>query len=149
MYLRQGHNKIALPRDFSNIHFDRCRFLTHISTTMAQTLELPDGRKVDYLISGSADGFPLVYIHGTPGSYSTESDLVAACEKKNIKLITLSRAGYGGSSRNRGRTVVDFVADIHALLQYLGLNECVVGGESGGGASEYFTALAGSLTARR
>lgn len=116
---------------------------------MAQTLELPDGRKVDYLISGSTDGFPLVYIHGTPGSYTTESDLVAACSKKGIKLVTLSRAGYGGSSRNHGRTVVDFVADIQALLRHLGLEECVVGGESGGGASGYFTTLAGLSNARR
>lgn len=102
---------------------------------MAQVLTLSDGRKLEYLISGASDGFPLVYIHGTPGSLYTGSDLEAACTKKGIKLINLNRAGYGGSTRNRGRTIVDFVADIHALLQHLGVKECVVGGRSGGGES--------------
>lgn len=102
---------------------------------MAQVLTIPDGRKIDYLISGPSDGFPLVFIHGTPGSYVVDSDLVAACTRKGIKLISLTRAGYGGSSRNRGRSVVDFVADIHALLQHLGLKECAVAGRSGGGES--------------
>lgn len=103
---------------------------------MAQVLTLPDGRKVEYRISGSSDGFPLVYIHGTPGSLYVGSDLEATCEKKGIKLITPNRAGYGGSSRNRGRTIVDFVSDIEALLQHLGVKECAVGGRSGGGKSE-------------
>lgn len=100
---------------------------------MTQVLTLPDGRKLEYRISGSSDGFPLVYIHGTPGSLYVGSDLEATCEKKGIKLITLNRAGYGGSSRKRGRTIVDFVADIEALLQHLGIKECAVAGRSGGG----------------
>lgn len=109
---------------------------------MAQELTLPDGRKLEYLVSGSADGFPLVFIHGTPGSYFVGSDLEAACTKKGIKLITLNRAGYGGSSRKRGRSVVDFVPDIEALLQHLGLKECVVGGRSGGGEFKQFVSRA-------
>ncbi|KAJ4420995.1 hypothetical protein N0V82_004038 [Gnomoniopsis sp. IMI 355080] len=100
---------------------------------MAHDLTLPDGRKLEYRLSGSADGFPLVYIHGTPGSYFVGSDVEAACARKGIKLITLNRAGYGGSSRQRGRTIVDVVPDIEALLQHLGLKECAVGGRSGGG----------------
>lgn len=115
---------------------------------MAQDLILPDGRKLEYLISGSSDGFPLVYIHGTPGSYFVGSDVEAACARKGIKLITLNRAGYGGSSRNHGRAVVDVVPDLEALLQHLGLKECAVGGRSGGGQSAKTHAqLPGSLSA--
>lgn len=100
---------------------------------MAQVFTLPDGRKLDYLLSGAADGFPLVFIHGTPGAYPADPDLRTACEKKGIKLITFSRAGYGGSSRHRGRRVVDVVADIHALLEHLRVKTCIVAGRSGGG----------------
>ncbi|KAI3391044.1 hypothetical protein diail_8095 [Diaporthe ilicicola] len=99
----------------------------------AQTFNHPDGRKTDYLVSGAQDGFPLVFIHGTPGSYTVGPKFSAACVEKGIKLITLSRAGYGGSTRNKGRRVVDAVADIQAVLEHLGVKKCVVGGKSGGG----------------
>jgi len=102
-------------------------------TMTAQVLTHADGRKTDYLISGAQDGIPLVFIHGTPGSYTVGSKLIATCERKGIKLITLSRAGYGGSTRKLGRQVVDAVADIHELLEHLGIKKCIVGGKSGGG----------------
>lgn len=101
-----------------------------------QTFTLPDGRKVDYLISGPADGFPFLFLHGTPGSAVPHGlALLGPCEQRNLKLITVSRAGYGGSSRWKGRAVVDVVPDVQALLGQLGIEECLVGGESGGGES--------------
>lgn len=57
----------------------------------------------------------------------------AAGEKKGIRLITMSRAGYGGSTRNNGRRVVDVVGDIEALTGHPEIRKCVVGGWSGGG----------------
>jgi pimeloyl-ACP methyl ester carboxylesterase len=100
---------------------------------MAQQFKLPDGRNLDYLISGAQDGFPFIWIHGTPGAYSPLSSLAATCAENGLKIITLSRAGYGGSTRNKGRLVVDAVADIQALTEHLGVKRCVVGGWSGGG----------------
>lgn len=47
--------------------------------------------------------------------------------------MTLSRAGYGGSTRNKGRRIVDAVSDIQAVNQHLGIERCFVGGWSGGG----------------
>lgn len=106
----------------------------------AQVFTHPDGRKTEYLVSGAQDGFPLIFIHGTPGSYTVGPKLSATCEGKGIKLITLSRAGYGGSTRNKDRRVVDAVADIQELLEHLGVKKCVVGGKSGGG--EFSSSLA-------
>ncbi|RFU33256.1 hypothetical protein B7463_g3041, partial [Scytalidium lignicola] len=100
---------------------------------MAQKLTLPDGRIAEYLVSGDTNGFPLVWIHGTPGAYQPVPSLVAASEKKGVKVITISRAGYGSSSRNKGRSVVDAVADIQAVNEHLGVQRCLVGGWSGGG----------------
>ena len=98
-----------------------------------QVLVLPNGRKMDYLVSGADDGFPMVFIHGTPGAYLVDPTMRAACERKGIKLITMSRAGYGSSTRNKGRRVVDVVGDIQALLEHLGIDKCAVAGWSGGG----------------
>lgn len=104
------------------------------SPAIPQTLTLPDGRKLDYLVSGPADGFPLVYLHGTPGgAYPPGAAVLGPCEERNIKLITISRAGYGGSTRVKGRRIVHVVPDVQAVLGHLGIDKCVVGGESGDG----------------
>ncbi|RDW59169.1 hypothetical protein BP5796_12093 [Coleophoma crateriformis] len=95
---------------------------------MAQQLNLPDGRNLDYLVSGAKDGVPLVWIHGTPGAYMPPPSLVTACEKKGIMVISFSRAGYGSSTRKQGRQIVDYVADTQALIDHLGVERCLVGG---------------------
>lgn len=100
---------------------------------MAQQFKLPDGRNVDYGVYGPKDGIPLVWIHGTPGAYIPVPEVLNTCEKKGIRLIALSRAGYGGSTRNKGRRIVDAVADLQALNEHLGVEQCIVGGWSGGG----------------
>lgn len=100
---------------------------------MAQEFTLPDGRNMDYFICGAEDGFPLVWIHGTPGAYPPYKGLVSICEKKGVKLIMITRAGYGGSTRQKGRQVIDVVPDIQALKEHLGIEKCFVGGRSGGG----------------
>jgi len=98
-----------------------------------QHLALSSGRNLDFMINGAPDGFPLLFIHGTPGSVVYIESLERECIKHNAKLITLSRAGYGGSTRNKGRSIVDAVDDIAQLLKHLKVEECVVGGWSGGG----------------
>ncbi|KAK5167455.1 uncharacterized protein LTR77_007154 [Saxophila tyrrhenica] len=100
---------------------------------MAQQFKLPDGRNLDYSLTGATDGFPLVWHHGTPSGYTAIPVLATACEKRRFRLITFSRSGYGGSSRQKGRQIVDAVGDVRALLEHLGYQKCVVGGWSGGG----------------
>src|SRR4051794_22604091 len=50
-----------------------------------------------------------------------------------VRLIAYDRAGYGGSTRKQGRTVVDVVADITAVADELGLERFATWGLSGGG----------------
>jgi pimeloyl-ACP methyl ester carboxylesterase len=100
---------------------------------MAKQLKLSDGRNLDYAIAGAIDGFPLIWHHGTPSGYIAIPSLAKACEKSGFTLLTFSRAGYGGSSRRKGRRVVDDVDDVRELMKHLGLEKCVVGGWSGGG----------------
>ncbi|OAQ65217.2 valacyclovir hydrolase [Pochonia chlamydosporia 170] len=100
---------------------------------MTQQLRLSDGRVLDYKISGAQDGFPLLWIHGTPGAYTVFSDLEGMCREKGVKLITMSRAGYGSSTRQRGRCIVDVVPDLKQLTEHLNIKRCFVAGWSGGG----------------
>lgn len=100
---------------------------------MAQQLTLSDGRNLDYAVYGAKNGFPLIWCHGTPSAYPAIPALARACEKKDVTLITFSRSGYGGSTRRKGRTVLDDADDVRALLQHLGHSKFAVGGWSGGG----------------
>ena len=103
---------------------------------MIKQLTLPSGRSLDYDVAGAKDGkLPLVWLHGTPGGSVVMPSLAAACEKRDIPLIVFSRSGYGNSSRNKGRRIVDEVEDVRALLDHLGFEKCFVGGWSGGGKS--------------
>jgi pimeloyl-ACP methyl ester carboxylesterase len=99
-----------------------------------QQLQLPDGRNLDYSVTGPEDArISLVWIHGTPSAGIPVPTISNACAKKGIKVITFSRPGYGGSTRRKGRRVVDTVDDIQRLIEHLGVKQCLVAGWSGGG----------------
>jgi pimeloyl-ACP methyl ester carboxylesterase len=96
-------------------------------------IRLPDGRLLDLRVSGPADGFPLVFHHGTPGAATPLRALERAAHARGLRLITTSRPGYGDSSRQPGRAVVDVVADTAAILASIDAERCLVAGWSGGG----------------
>jgi len=99
----------------------------------AEQVQLPDGRRLDTRVSGPADGLPLVFHHGTPSSALPIRALERAAHARGLRLVTSSRPGYGRSTRQPGRQVVDVVADTEALLAALGADRCVTMGWSGGG----------------
>jgi pimeloyl-ACP methyl ester carboxylesterase len=94
---------------------------------------LPDGRRLDLRVSGPAGGFPLVFHHGTPGAATPVRALDRAAHARGLRLVTTSRPGYGDSSRQPGRRVVDVAADTAAVLAAIGAERCLVAGWSGGG----------------
>jgi pimeloyl-ACP methyl ester carboxylesterase len=98
-----------------------------------EQITLADGRVLDYRLSGPADGLPLVFHHGTPGSATPFRVLERAAHGHGLRVVQISRAGYGRSTRQRGRSIVDVVPDIASVLDSLGTTECVVAGWSGGG----------------
>jgi pimeloyl-ACP methyl ester carboxylesterase len=104
------------------------------------TITLPDGRLLDIEVSGPDGAPPLVFHHGTPGSKVPLRALQRAAHGQGLRLVTYSRAGYGDSTRNAGRTVADVVPDIAALLDHLGAERCVTAGWSGGGPHALATA---------
>ena len=96
-------------------------------------LLLPDGRRLDLRVSGPADGMPLVFHHGTPGAATPVRELERAAHARGLRLVTTSRPGYGDSTRQPGRAVVDVVADTAAVLAAIGAERCLIAGWSGGG----------------
>ena len=96
-------------------------------------INLPDGRLLDVDVSGPEGGIPLVFHHGTPGSVRQFRAIQRAAHDRGMRLVTFSRPGYGASTRQPGRRVVDVATDVAAVLAHLDATRCVVAGWSGGG----------------
>jgi pimeloyl-ACP methyl ester carboxylesterase len=97
------------------------------------SLRLADGRVLEYLAEGPADGTPLVFHHGTPFAAILFEPMVAAAARHGLRMVVHSRPGYAGSTAQVGRTVAAVAEDVGALLAELGAERFVTVGWSGGG----------------
>jgi pimeloyl-ACP methyl ester carboxylesterase len=113
-----------------------------VSATPAttSTLTLSDGRRLAYAVSGPAGGVPVLHHHGTPGCLLQPRAVQRACAERGLRLLTYTRAGAEGSTRNPGRSVADVVPDMAELLDHLDAPRAIVIGESGGGPHALATA---------
>lgn len=82
---------------------------------------------------GDPTGIPVVYLHGTPMSRLARYPNDSLFHELGVRLITYDRPGFGGSTRNPGRRVIDAAADVAAITAALGLHRLAVFGVSGGG----------------
>lgn len=96
-------------------------------------VELSDGRRLDVRVTGPNGGPVLVFHHGTPGSASGYRIVEDPAHARGLRVVWISRPGYGDSSRQPGRSVVDIVSDTAEVLEALRVDSCVVGGGSSGG----------------
>jgi pimeloyl-ACP methyl ester carboxylesterase len=92
-----------------------------------------DGRRLTIAEWGDRDGFPVFFLHGTPGSRFAPQVAASAYANVGARVISYDRPGYGGSDRYRGRRVVDCVSDVSAIADSLGLQRFAVIGVSFGG----------------
>jgi pimeloyl-ACP methyl ester carboxylesterase len=105
-----------------------------------RAVSLRDGRTLAVAVSGPPDGVPLLYHHGTPGCLLQSAGLRAEAAARGLRLVTYTRAGAQGSTRNPGRSVADVATDMEDVLDALGAQRCVVAGKSGGGPHALATA---------
>ena len=89
------------------------------------------------------DPTPIVLIHGTSASLHTWEGWVAAL-KDDRRVITFDLPGFGltGPSPDGGYTIAAYVRFVGALLDKVGVERCVLGGNSLGGNIALATALA-------
>src|SRR5437762_13920398 len=79
-----------------------------------QGMQLADGRTLAFDEYGTATGFPVVYMHGTPGAriewlmFGTDDMARAA----NVRLIVPDRPGIGLSEFQPDRKISDWPDDV-------------------------------------
>ena len=102
-----------------------------------RTVSAADGRKLEVLTAGNPDGYPWLWIPGSPSAAANYPRLDDLAAKLDLRIVTWSRPGYGGSSPRTmsadGPRIVDDVADIDTILDAEGIEEFIVVGWSGGG----------------
>nr|VFK10261.1 MAG: Pimeloyl-ACP methyl ester carboxylesterase [Candidatus Kentron sp. LPFa]VFK33947.1 MAG: Pimeloyl-ACP methyl ester carboxylesterase [Candidatus Kentron sp. LPFa] len=109
-------------------------------------ITLPDGRALAYSEHGAPAGAPIFFIHGNPGSRLVRlasEDFVA---NLGVRIITPDRPGYGLSSFQPKRRLLDFPQDIAQLADALGFEQFTIFGVSAGGP--YVAACAHALPRR-
>jgi pimeloyl-ACP methyl ester carboxylesterase len=92
-------------------------------TVRELALDLPDGRRVAVRDVGDPDGPVVVLCHAAPGSRLFDPD-PGATTAAGVRLVTLDRPGYGGSSplaAGTTPTIPAFADDVMAVLDALGV----------------------------
>jgi pimeloyl-ACP methyl ester carboxylesterase len=111
-----------------------------------EVLALEDGRKLTYRTYGAADGYPILALHGTPGSRLKFAPADRIAGRLGLRIISLDRWGYGGTCAHPAPSLSAFGRDCGWLLDSLGIGEAGVVGISGGGP--YAAAVAAVLGRR-
>jgi pimeloyl-ACP methyl ester carboxylesterase len=98
-------------------------------------IKLKDGRILGYSEYGAADGKPVFFFHGHPGSrcdwpYFDSSD---AATELNARVIAVDRPGHGLSDLKPDREILDWPDDVTELAEALNVDRFAVLGISGGG----------------
>ncbi|WP_411091301.1 alpha/beta fold hydrolase [Streptomyces sp. 049-1] len=93
-----------------------------------------DDTALHYDDLGSADGMPVVLIHGHPFNRTLWAPQAHALTAAGHRVVTPDLRGYGESDVTPGKVfLADFADDVAALLDHLGIERAVVGGVSMGG----------------
>jgi pimeloyl-ACP methyl ester carboxylesterase len=98
-----------------------------------ELIDLPDGRVVEVGALGDPDGMTVFLHHGSPGSVRSVRSFAPLLEQGNFYIVTMSRPGYGRSSRLEGREIASVVPDVRQALDAFHRFEYVALGWSGGG----------------
>jgi pimeloyl-ACP methyl ester carboxylesterase len=107
------------------------------------SLDLPDGRVLEYWDGGDPAGRGMIFHPGTPvtrllGSWAHDAAVAAG-----VRLVSINRPGYGGStSTAEAPSLLAVGRDTAVLAAHVGLDEFAVFGSSGGGPFALATAVA-------
>jgi pimeloyl-ACP methyl ester carboxylesterase len=94
----------------------------------------PDGRTLAVEDAGDPGGRPVLVHVGTPGGrrlYGPRT--LADAERRQLRLISYDRPGYGDSTPQPGRSAADCASDVRLICEALGIGRLAMWGMSGGG----------------
>ena len=97
------------------------------------SLDVGEGRSLDVRIAGPRDGAILVAHHGTPSTGRPFRPSVEAAGERGVRIVSYSRPGYAGSTRDTHRSVASCAADTARIVDHLGVERFFTSGQSGGG----------------
>ena len=101
---------------------------------MLQVLHARDGRALDVLVAGDSEAdIALVCHHGTPSDATIWSGWHEDALENGLRLVAISRPGYGLSDRRKGRDVSSVANDVEDVLDSLSIERFFSIGWSGGG----------------
>ncbi|MFW6153566.1 MAG: alpha/beta fold hydrolase, partial [Halobacteriota archaeon] len=120
-------------------------YATRIAET-TETIDLKDGRTLAYCEFGDQNGDPVFVFHGGVGSRGFGLLFDDAAIERGVRIVSPDRPGYGRSDPQPNRRLLDWLADVAALADDLGLDRFAVLGVSGGGP--YAAACAHDLSSR-
>ncbi len=99
------------------------------------TLNLADGRTLSYAQWGSSNATPVFYFHGLPSGHK-ELELARPVLERHIvpiRLIALDRPGFGASTFQPKRRLLDWPSDVAEAADLLEIDRFAVLGVSAGG----------------
>jgi pimeloyl-ACP methyl ester carboxylesterase len=100
----------------------------------SEATTLADGRTLAYAIYGSPSSSTTVfYFHGYPSSRIEGRLWHDTAQKLDVRLVAIDRPGFGNSSFQTNRKLLDWPKDVLALADHLNVEEFYVLGTSGGG----------------
>jgi pimeloyl-ACP methyl ester carboxylesterase len=91
------------------------------------------GRTVAFTDLGDPDGVCVLFFHGAPASRLVPGFLADDFAAEGLRVLSLDRPGYGGSSPQPGRSRPDWPDDVAAVAAALGGGRFAVIGHSSGG----------------
>ncbi|KAK7954635.1 Alpha/Beta hydrolase protein [Apiospora saccharicola] len=111
------------------------------ATNTTLELILKDGRRLSYGTFGASGSNPAAsaqlltafLFHGFPGSHHEGHAVHEAASTHGVRIVSVSRPGYAGSSPEPKRTVSSFALDVLELADHLNVRRFAVLGISGGG----------------
>jgi pimeloyl-ACP methyl ester carboxylesterase len=110
------------------------------------TVALSDGRVLAYTDLGASNSPLVIHCHGAPSSRFELTHFDEAFAGLGVRVVTVDRPGYGGSSPQPGRRLENWPSDVAAVADELGVERFGVTGLSTGGA--YVVASAALLPDR-
>lgn len=108
-----------------------------------QTFILPDGRQLGYAEYGDHNGTTLLYFHGYPSCRLEAYPVDNIARRLSVRFIALDRPGFGLSTPQLNRSILDWPTDVLAFANGMQLSHFAVMGLSGGGP--YALACANAL----